>query len=555
MSTQRVDSAAPMVISRGINDLSTTAPIVEDPGLPSHCPKVYIYSAWGPSDKPVLCAPSMRLQVYGSDSFDPLNGDGYYNHQSMLSNILAEQANAHMIERILPADAGPRANLLLSLEVVSGTIPVYKRDADGFYVLDANTGMPVQDTANHDGTGAALTTTGQVGRWVVSTVSNRNNEGNFGAAMTSAGTLTLGGQQSVSYPMIELRSTCYGKRGNNAGIRLSAPTALSNTPVNASWVSSVKAYPYRLTVVRRPDVYTSASPVSTLTGAQYLEFVTKQGAVDPLNTTQGITLQDQLSGAYNNTSDLTNPIVYGDFNDVHVYSANWATVQALIAGTEHTQTDSELFANPTAFDLVNLLTATNSSGVPYHTYQIDTNSIMFSDTTTIYAQSGADGTMSATNFDSAVSVSATRYADEYDPYQDSALYPESVIYDTGFGLTAKKALLNFIAVRKDTSVVLCTHIDGATPLTAAQEYSTGQVLKSYAAMFAESDYYGTSTRRAAVVGLSGRVVGRPWRNQRASLVYEMARITARCMGASNGFWKSQYVFDTWPSTRLSLIHI
>src|SRR5579872_5656777 len=90
-----------------------------------------------------------------------------------------------------------------------------------------------------------------------------------------------------------------------------------------------------------------------------------------------------------------------------------------------------------------------------------------------------------------VATAAAGYADPNNILQNTAKYPESIIYDTGFPLATKKALCSFIAVRKDTSVVLCTYDTTGQVLTAAEESSMGVALKAYLQQYPESDYYGT----------------------------------------------------------------
>jgi len=551
MASTRIVNAAPMVIARGIQDLSTRTPVVDEVGLPTHLAKVYIYAAWGPTDAQ-LVAGAMRTNIFGLDTFD-LRSE-YANHQTVLSNTLSAAGSAQMIERILPADVGPRSNLLLSLDIVASRLPVYQRNSDGTYARDAITGLPVQATTG----GAPQWTQGHLAKWSLSNVSALSDEANFGQVSSGAGTLlSLDATpvQGTKYPIAEIRASCYGKRGNDAALRLWAPTALSNNAINSTLMEKVGAYPFRLAVARRATSKDTAKIVSTQGGDQFVEFVLKPGAIDPTTNVE-VSLGKVFPDSYRNIDNAAAPINFGDFGEMHLYTANIEQILQTVFADESAAVavSSELKVAGATKYLVNLLSGTYSTGEPYHTFQIDTasaGSIWPSESTNLYAAGGSDGTMNDTAFATAVSAAVAAYADPNHKYQDDAMYPESFLYDTGFPLTTKRALCQFISERKDTAVVLSTYTVGGPELTRSQESSIAAVLLGYLQMYPESDYFGTSIRRGAIVGRYGELIGSAYKGK-LPLTIEVASMAAKMMGAGNGVWKSTALMDSWPNTRVTM---
>jgi hypothetical protein len=557
MTSTRIYNAAPMVIPRGIQDISIRPPVVDSPGLPTHLPKVYLYTEWGPTGA-LHVNGAHRTSVYGTNSFDLRKQ--YANHATVLSNIIEANGGSQMIERLVPDDAGPKANFLLSLDIVADDIPQYQRNVDGTYSRNNVTGALIPlTTAGQGGTQVPVTKRGYKAKWSVSTVATRTAAVQVGQAAVSQGNLTATGSvpaTSQRYPIMEFEASCYGQYGNSAGIRLWAPTQKSSDAVNADLLGDVKAYPFRLAVVRRPTPSTSPKIVASQGGDQYLEFTLKPGAIYS-RTDQQVHIGDMFPDAYRDLEGLTAPKNYGDFGVLNIYQGNIEAVLNMVFGAELAVTNAaapDFRPGSTDAYLFNLLSGQHSSSEPYYTYLLNTtanDAVTLSDTTNLYAKSGSDGTMTIAAFDLAVAGAMGAYADIDSPYMDDAVYPESILYDSGFSLETKRELCKFISLRKDSAVVLSTYTAGGPELTRAQEHSIGVVLQSYLQLYAESDYFGTSTRRGAIVSRYGELVNSPWKGK-LPLTLEWAAIFTKMMGAADGVWKSQYLADQWPNTKINL---
>jgi hypothetical protein len=540
MSTTIVNGA-PMTIFRGTDDKSTRALVPEPEVIPTHLPKVYIYAKKGPTT-PQLVVGNSRTAMYGADSFDLRSS--FATHATVLSNIINSQGNAQMVQRVKPSDAGSPASIRLYLDVLQGDIDTYEREADGSFTLDVD-GLKVP-------TGEQVA--GIKAKWVVAEVLPVSGNDSFGQAAQAPGDQTDGATQSVRYPIMDLRGPYFGADSSNFGIRIWAPTTTSSSPVDERIISNEKVYPFRIACVYRKDDLSTPTIVETLAAEQFRDVTWKAQVIDR-NTDSKLSIEDVFLQAYQDFDSTVNPPTYGPFGEMHIYHANLASILNDVYDTESLWTGDGNDLDGTAGGeyKVNLINGLHSSGVPYETFELIEagNSVRLSESSTIYAIGGKDGTMNETLFADLVTTAVTEYANENSVLMDSARYPESIIYDSGFPLATKHALCSFIAVRKDTFVVLSTHDVLGLTLTASQESSLAIALKTRLQLFPESEFFGTAVMRGMVVGRSGRLLQSQY-TKNLPLTLEVARKAASYMGAGNGRWKPGFAFDASPLNNVSM---
>lgn len=537
-------NAAPMTIFNGTNDKSTRALVTEAEALPTHLPFVYTYAKKGP-ETAQLVSGNARTLMYGADSFELRSA--WATHATVLSNIINSQGNAQMIKRVKPADAGPNASIRLYLDLLPTRVNEYQRNADGTFLLDAD-GLKIP---------TGQTVAGYKAKWVADWVRPDTEGGDtFGIATQKAGDQTdaTTQAQSVRYPWVDLRAPYFGSDGNNFGIRMWAPTTQSSSPLDDRIVSNEKVYPFRMACVYRANELSTPKIVETQAAEQYVEVCLKPDTVDR-NTDALLYAGDVFIDAYQNLDDPVNPPTYGPFGEMHIYNSNIETVLGLVYAAElpFANEYSDIKGVADEEYRMNLISGVSSQNIPYHSFElVSTGSfVRLSENSTIYAAGGSDGTMNEELFAGLVKDLMDDWASDTSVYQDTAKYPVSVIYDSGFPLDTKKALLNFLAIRKDTFVVLGTHDVLGQPLTASQENSLAIALRTRAQNFPESDYYGTAVMRAMIVGRSGKLLQSQY-TKRLPLTMEVARKAAAYMGASNGIWKPGFAFDVSPANRVDM---
>ena len=543
-------NAAPRAILQGIQDLSGRPPVIDPEVVPSHLPHIYLYAEKGDT-LPQLVSGDSFTAMFGAKTMDPRGP--YYNHQSVLANTIQGEGNAMMVQRVIPSDAGPKARLLLSLDIVAEpALPQWQRNADGTFLRDVN-GAKIAVA------GGGATAAGYKAKWVINEWIGTDDEPeDFGEVTTKVGTLVNStSAQSQRYPIMELEANFVGAYGNNLGLRLSAPTTISQAALNDSLAEAIKSYLYRFQFVARPDSVSSAVVQETTSGEQFADLSMGLTAINPVND-QVVSIEDQLISLFQDVDTPGYPKQYGPFGKLHVYRSNLTTILAMIGLLEAPKglLSTMTIPNASAANLyeVNPFTATNYHGAPYHTLDLagpSDGGILFSDNTTLYASGGSDGTMSDTAFDLLVRGELLAYGSGEADLLDWAMYPQSCIYDTGFKLPTKLAMLTPIGKRKDMYVVLSTQDVTAAQNTASEESSIAISLRAAARNFPESEIYGTGVCRAVVIGHSGFLINHPYKGL-LPLTIEFAQKSARFMGAGNGVWRTGLGFDESPQNHIRL---
>lgn len=559
MSSVSLTSSLPRAILRGIKDNSGRAMPLEEESLPIHLPWFPILAEWGPEDDAVLVGGNGFAATYGSKSFEERSK--FFTHQSMIAKTVISNANMSFIRRLVPADAS-FARLRLALDVVETTVPVYQRNVDETYRYD-NAGM-LQETGE--------TINGIKARWVLIPIDGNASAGGAGTgggsslnlngfaqsdADTGFGQATPGdgflvgedGRPSTLYPIMDIEARFPGAKGNNIGIRIAAPTLRSTQAQDADLVEQMGAFIYRMWVVQRDDVLSTPRIVSNMFGEQFTPFCFRENTVDRA-TEKEYFIDDVLLSSYesNNPEEFTG---YGPLKRVKVYHDNVDDVLQLIYGYEKTHgTVSSLVDEP--HHAVNLFGAQSATGVPYYSFQLmgpNNGGLLFTETSNHWCINGSDGTITPAVYDQLVREELNSFGEGMVPYMDSAKYPFSCMYDSGFTIDTKKAMAKFLQ-RRDAWIVVATQ-DAARPLNSPSEESSMAVaLRAHFRAFPESEHFGTRTVRVLIVGHAGQVIGSKIKSP-IPFTLSLADKSSKYMGAGNGYMNSQYEFDTAPGNIVS----
>jgi hypothetical protein len=536
--TQQIVNAAPMVIDYGTQDLSTRLLPREQEHIPQHLPKFYIFAEKGPLT-PELVVGNERILTYGMNTFD-LRGK-YANHSTVFANLVNAQGNACMIQRVIAADAGPEANLIAWLDVLPVLMDDYERNIDGSIKVTALGDSIIIGSIQ-----------GYKVKWVVTNRNTVVGMDTYGQLNITAGDQIDPVANTISqrYPIFEMKTSSLGEYGNSCGIRLWAPTIDTISSMPTKMMTAAKAYPFFVSMIQKPSVTSSPKVVSTIYGEQRTMVTFKKDVIDPL--TDGLlNINDVLIDAYQNITDLRYAKLYGDFSDIKIYDDNLDALLTMfhLAEVPFIDSFSDFTADTEDRHLFNFVTGVSSFNVPYHSFIFvdSANSVRFSEHTNVFAAGGSNGTMNHTTHANLVTDEINRYLDPNDELQELALNVESIIYDTGFPLATKYAIASFIALRKDTFVVLSTHDVEDRILTASEEHSLAIALRTRLQMFPESDYFGTPVMRAMIIGRSGKLRNSQY-TKHLPLSAEVAIKAAKYMGASNGIWKNGSHFDGAPGS-------
>lgn len=526
-------NAAPMVQDLGANDVSMRSIPVRSEQVPQHLPKFLIFAQRGREGEELLLGVE-RENIYGDETFRM--GSKYANHATLFANAVNENANAVMYKRLIPADAGPKSNLTLWMDVLRTDVDLYERNEDGS-IKTNGLGDPI----------VIGNTPGVKVKWVVSSASTASTAAGFGIRTIVTGDQfdPKTGNQSTRYPIFDFVVDSVGEYGNNLGIRFWTPRQELNQ-VPYRMMNENRAFPYFMSIVEREGPNVSPVTRTTIFGEQNITVTFKPDTVDPV-TRQPQYIGDRFPSAYGNTTDPRYPIEYPPFGQFHIYQENLDRLLKEFHDAEipYIDAESDFTADPEDYALFNVITGQSTRGVPYHSfiYISDPDSLTFSAYTDVMAGGGSDGTMTEEVYNAMVSQYMRRYRDRRDELQDLAWHVESIFYDSGLAVETKMDLPSFISQRHDTFLVMGTHTWGERSLTASEEHSLAVSLRARISSYPESGYYGTAAMRSMIMGCSGVIRNTPYR---VPATYEIAIKFAKYMGASNGRWNGVFKPDGNP---------
>lgn len=530
-------NAAPMVDLQGIQDLSIRREPVIPEALPQHLPWIHILAERG-DDVPRLVAGADATRIYGAKSFDQRGK--FANPATVLASTVMGEANTVMLQRIIPAGAR-KATARLYCEVSEvPQLPVYERNSDGSFLRDEmGQKIPVAET----------TVAGHRVSWYTVALES-NEEIGQGSTILNSDPADPSAPVVKAYPIMDLPAGSFGFYGNNLGIRFSAPTVKSPIPVDEDLVVDQEAQLYRIQFVERPDEKSSPIVQPTVSGAPYVEFMFKQGAVNP-SVERDIHFNDIVVPSYSDDgkSSGTAPIFH-PMEGLHLYEDNFNEILLKLYLAE--KAEDEGMITP---DMMNPLTAVHYDGVPYKTVEVagpSDGGLLMTENSTIYLTGGDDGDLSWTEFEKAVGTECANFEISKHHLMDDAIYPMSIVYDVGYSMPIKKQLFVPMGLRKDISTTVSTQDITRPYNTADEENSAAVALRAAARIYPESVIYGTPCCRAVIVGHAGTGVNIPYKGM-LPMTIDLAQKRARYMGASNGKFKPRTGYDISPTNHVTML--
>lgn len=518
-----MSNAASMVYDLGINDISGEVISTQSRPTPQHLPKIYTFAQKGDDTEKLLLGVE-RDNVLGAETW--VNGSAYFTHATLFANAFNARGNACIYKRIIPEDAGPRANLTLWLDVLKSDVDLYERNTDGSIKTDS-LGDPI----------VIGTTPGYIAKWVVTSRDQHGQEELGGYTIRTGDQVDpRTGMISERFPIFDFVVDSQGAYGNQLGVRFWTPN-VNQEDIPYTMMTETKAFPYNFAIVKRETPTSSAEAVKTVFNEASIMVTFKPGTEDPL-TTQKLFIGQRVVSSYSSGSDPTLPYEPPPFGGFYLYQNNLDGLLKEFHAAETPFIDqwSDFTSNEEDYGLFNPITGQSTYGVPYHSFIFSNmgDSLTFSKFTDVSAAGGSDGTMTQEVFDAAVAKEVVRYRDRKDPLMDLAYHVESILYDSGFTSATKFVLPSFISQRHDTFLVLGTHIFGGKKLTESEEHSMAVSLRTRIMNYPESGYYGTPATRAMIMGCSGVIRNTEYR---VPATYEIGIKFASYMGASNGRWK------------------
>lgn len=483
-------SSLPRTQFRGIKDETPVNLVMPGERLPIRLPLFLDFAPWGEVNTARYIDGDGLKLLYGSETTNPRSK--FFTHQSQFVRSQFTGGGKALFQRIIPEDA-KQASMRLVLDCVKDDIPVFERNTDGTYKLDASGAkIPTVETVE----GYRL-------QWRA--VAIPTDALGYGEGTVGEGSLVSSkdGEVSTLYPISDSLARFFGARGSNLGIRLMAPTVNSQDPANADLQDQLGTFMYRMQMVERTSAQSTARLITNLDGGNYVDFSMKKGVVDISNDIEYYGEKNILRSY--ETTDMSAFTGFGNLERIMFYGKNLGTVLEKLKAAEEAHT-GETIADA---HLLNILTGVDVHGVPYHSFVVEgatKGGLLFSETSNHFLVGGGDGTVTGEKYNELVDGILSRLTDSAVPYADIARMPYDSVWDSGFPVDTKLKFANFHAIRPDVFVHACTQ-DVAKPLNSATaDSSIGVTLRSHFRASQESSEFGTKACRYAVFMSAGKLI-------------------------------------------------
>ena len=571
-----IKNASPQFIALGTDDKSIRQVLPEPEAYPQHLPLFFIFAKKGTTERLLLSANNFTA-TYGSGAFEPK--EKFFNHATRFLRDIAGTGNSCIVQRVVPTDAGVRANATIWIDILETMLPNYVRTSNGDYIAvdEINSYKLDPDRPYIKG-------------YKIKFIKEYNtvSEPKVGLEKPRTGTMidADSGEQSMMYPFLEIRAKYQGEYYNNIGFSIES---LFGDEVDANNLAYNKTMPYKLALYTRKDASSSPDVLRSLYGEPSVEFAfqphSRPEPVLNLNSDLRYDLEYVFSQNWFNETDELKPIVYNDYAEFYFYKEYYEEVLTKVARLERefVSVNEKVWADgeeaPTIswYDfttddpeeilaeslVINPFTCKTSKNVKLHClapsnvasdFAKGQSEVTISDSTPVFLSGGSDGSCTLDMFEKLVIKEMDKYVDENSEVMDLAINVESIFYDSGFSLDTKKELISFISLRKDTILILNTHDAGLgekyKPLS--DQRGVAVALKNRLKLAPESVYYGTPCARGMIFAGTG-VLRDGSTLDRIPLNYELGLKAGRMMGAGNAEWKMEFLFDKQPGNVLDYL--
>lgn len=518
----RLKNSTPRAIFTGFKEGLTTDPVTAPEITPIHLPYVFIQGGRGKEDTMLLTGDALST-VYGEDMLNYRSK--YASPATLIARQAASTGNAIFTKRLVAPDA-TASRIRIGVEIVTDKLVVYQRNADGSFKKDT-IGNKIPD--------GDKTVDGLKMRWVVNHDKDAETPNAFGKDEVVLGQLTAtDGTQSNYYPILDGLVSWRGAGGDNIGIRLEAPTALSSNPTRTDIIERIGAFLYRIQFVERKSSRTAPTVIRTISGMEQETFALQEGVIQPDDETD-LSFGKVVVDAYEYNETGNTPI-FAPMDQMHLYQKNIDDVVKMLYESESKVNNDLLTDVEFVEGQMNIFTGVDYNGIPYQTIEVldaDQGGAIFDGTSTFYAIDGSDGDVSWDTFDALAKQQFESFGNMGEDLEDMAFYPFSIVYDIGYKVDTKKAMANVLSLRPDVMIIASTHTWKGVELNVDEESSMGAMLRNYYRLHPESVLYNTPACRAAIFMQYGESIEAPSLGK-VPLTLEVANKLATYMGASDG---------------------
>lgn len=455
----------------------STALAVEELAL--HRPLFFAFTERGPAGVPKYGSHEELVALFGEGTFDVFSD--YYKHPNLFAEKSLQNNKVFLVR--LAADDAKFASIVLQCSIYKKQIIQYQRNEEGQYVTNTSgSRIPVDD-----GTGNPLKETGTIVRWTSRALDliSENPKSLVSKTTTEIDPDTGSNISVTTYPVAVFAASSPGDWGNVTGFKI-----YWSSDSDSSVAEAMESLIFTFGIVTTPWGEDTVDVVRNKYLDSETEVTFAKNTIDK-TTMRRYFINEVLTNEYS-SDDLT--------FSLYVYPENVETI-----GTACIDDESlTLFPELTSPYMVNLFTGASLDQRPYGHIIIDTDTddtLTFNKNIIHYMSDGSDGSTSDDDLESLTRewLSGNVFAD----ILDQARYPVTHLYDSGYELETKEALIDFLGVRDDVKIILSTQSVYNEPNTKAEDQSAGSFLRARALLHPESTIYGTQACRVTILQQCG----------------------------------------------------
>lgn len=430
--------------------------------IPLHMPLIFTFAEKGPINTPVLGGGDTQQNTFGSGMVTERSP--YFTHQSVfLKRALPFQQV--MVVRVCDP-AATAASLVLCVTLTPTSLIQYQRTATGALIL--TNGQPTPQLQSN-----GTTPVTQPGYTLTYSIRELASTETLSTVQTT--TSTVAGGTATTYPLMAFEAGI-GASGNLAGFRL-----FYNQNFNTTAVANTNSMLYSFQPVSLNSTTNIQTPIYDIYNNQTQTFSFKPSAFDA-TTSMYYDLNDVIANNFNG--------IAGPPYTTYVYGENVQTIgEAILAVSPELGSISPY--------MINIISAVDQNNNPYEHLVVDgTGTSLLNSNVVNYLAGGSDGSLTNTTFESLVVNFLSGAANP--AISDSFRYPVTHIYDSGFSLANKEAMMAIYSLRDDVKITFSTQDASLAANTAAMDQSTGSALRAMLLLTPESIDFGTQFCRADI---------------------------------------------------------
>lgn len=370
-------------------------------------------------------------------------------------------------------------------------------------------------------------------------------EANTFTVNTTGTVQTLTVDTKTYYPLFYFESNFKGVYGNSYGVKLWTANRASISPGDLDVITDQEAMMYNAQLVYKVTPTATASIVRDTIGEAVVSFIPKKNAFN-FKTNQLLDIKQLVSNYIDDGVSSGNVPIYGPLGKIVHYTANINHVLDVCYTKEQAYNPNSALI--TSKYLLDLFSAADFDSIPFIGFKVASNGAQINQSRSYLLSGGNDGDLTDATFETTVIDEIANNTENPNyPLLDMARFPFSCVYDSGFSMDVKNAILTWPSKRKNVHVAIGTHTVGNAALSIAEEKSVGLSLATTARMYSESDYWNTPATRSVLMAQSGILINDPYQ-ERVSTVFQLAEFRAKCLGSQTGAINSEELYESAPKS-------